>query len=288
MQKLSFTDHRRQLLANRYVYAVVSRRAKGLSIGVNLNINQFCNFDCPYCQVDRTQPNHQGIDVDVEIVLSELEHLLQLITRGELWQIAPFDTVQPGFDVVRDISISGDGEPTVCPQFADVVAGIGRLIQQYELTEVDFNVFSNATLFHKKKVQDGLMKLWQNGGRIWAKLDAGTQEWFERVNQSQVTLDVVLRNILWAGQQGEIVIQAMFHSFGDEKPSPLEIQTWQAHLQSLLQQGAQISWIQIYTTARKPAQEDVQPLSAAFLQNIGAQTRIALKAFPNLRITVSS
>ena len=56
MQELNFTDHRRQLLQNRYVYAVVSRRAKGLSIGINLNVDKICNFDCPYCQVDRTVP----------------------------------------------------------------------------------------------------------------------------------------------------------------------------------------------------------------------------------------
>ena len=55
-RRLDFKDHRRDLGENRYVYAVVSRRARGLSIGVNLNPDKVCNFDCPYCQVDRTTP----------------------------------------------------------------------------------------------------------------------------------------------------------------------------------------------------------------------------------------
>ena len=46
-RRLDFTDHRRDLGENRYVYAVVSRRAGGLSIGVNLNPDKVCNFDCP-------------------------------------------------------------------------------------------------------------------------------------------------------------------------------------------------------------------------------------------------
>ena len=47
-RRLDFKDHRRELDANRYVYAVVSRRARGLSIGVNINPDKACNFACPY------------------------------------------------------------------------------------------------------------------------------------------------------------------------------------------------------------------------------------------------
>ena len=116
MQKLNFTDHRRQLLQNRYVYAVVSRRAKGLSIGINLNVDKICNFDCPYCQVDRTIPltdtqklvKKEG--VDVLRVQSELVHLFSLLSSGELWSVAPFNTAAIEMQVLRDVSISGDGE----------------------------------------------------------------------------------------------------------------------------------------------------------------------------------
>ncbi|MFZ5476872.1 MAG: radical SAM protein, partial [Myxococcota bacterium] len=72
---LDFADHRRDLGSNRYVYAVVSRRARGLSIGVNLNPDKVCNFDCPYCPVDRTTPGAPP-DVDVDVLAGELDRLL--------------------------------------------------------------------------------------------------------------------------------------------------------------------------------------------------------------------
>ena len=48
-----FQDHPRSFEANRYVYPVLSRRAGGISIGVNLNVDKVCNFHCVYCQVSR-------------------------------------------------------------------------------------------------------------------------------------------------------------------------------------------------------------------------------------------
>jgi hypothetical protein len=58
--------------ANVYVYPVISRRAGGLSIGVNLNPDKVCNFDCPYCQVDRTTPGGPT-RVEVADLVDELE-----------------------------------------------------------------------------------------------------------------------------------------------------------------------------------------------------------------------
>ena len=49
-------DHPRTHAGNRYVYPVISRRAGGLSIGINLSADKLCNFHCIYCQVDRGEP----------------------------------------------------------------------------------------------------------------------------------------------------------------------------------------------------------------------------------------
>ena len=78
---LDFKDHRRELDQNRYVYAVVSRRARGLSIGVNLNTDKLCNFDCPYCQVDRRTPGGPSA-IDVAVLVGELERLLDRVASG--------------------------------------------------------------------------------------------------------------------------------------------------------------------------------------------------------------
>src|SRR5688572_28859968 len=110
MRVLDFADHRRDLGANRYVYAVVSRRARGLSIGVNLNPDKVCNFDCPYCQVDRTTPGGSP-EIVVPELRAELDQMLDL-ARGDLWSIPPFDTAAPALRRVADIAFAGDGEPT--------------------------------------------------------------------------------------------------------------------------------------------------------------------------------
>ena len=47
------TDHPRLFQGNKFVYPVLSRRSRGISVGVNLNPDKVCNFDCIYCQVDR-------------------------------------------------------------------------------------------------------------------------------------------------------------------------------------------------------------------------------------------
>src|SRR6516162_6780926 len=113
-------DHRRDFENNRYVYAVVSRRSKGVSIGLNLNPDKICNFDCVYCQVDRRTPATVR-DVDVPRLLDELEGMLDLVVSGELFEIERFAQTPPALRRLNDIAFSGDGEPTTCPEFLEIV-----------------------------------------------------------------------------------------------------------------------------------------------------------------------
>ena len=65
-------------LDNRYIYIVVSPRARGLSIELNLNPDKFCNFDCDYCEVSR-QANAPAIELNVEQLQQELEQTLHYV-----------------------------------------------------------------------------------------------------------------------------------------------------------------------------------------------------------------
>src|SRR5215472_4428735 len=103
-------DHRRTFEENLYVYAVVSRRSKGVSIGVNLNPDKVCNFDCVYCQVDRTTPPVVR-DVDVPRLLEELEEMLDLVLSGRLFEMGHFQGTPAALRRLNDIAFSGDGEP---------------------------------------------------------------------------------------------------------------------------------------------------------------------------------
>src|SRR5687768_13893906 len=106
-----FTLHSRNWQTNRYVYPVISRRSQGLSIGVNLNPDKICNFDCIYCCVDRTEMPGK-LDVDLDVLRDELDHLVDFAASGEIWKTPPFDQAAPALRRINDIAFSGDGEPT--------------------------------------------------------------------------------------------------------------------------------------------------------------------------------
>ncbi|MGB9625323.1 MAG: radical SAM protein, partial [Phycisphaerae bacterium] len=76
VMKQAFASHARDWRQNYYVYPVLSRRAHGVSIGVNLNPDKACNFDCIYCQVDRTVPPAVR-KVDVAVLRRELDEMLR-------------------------------------------------------------------------------------------------------------------------------------------------------------------------------------------------------------------
>src|SRR3984893_12299329 len=83
------TLHERTFQTNRFVYPVLSRRSGGISIGVNLNPDKVCNFDCIYCQVDRTRQSETRF-VALEELLIELETMLDLVTTGALFEVPRF------------------------------------------------------------------------------------------------------------------------------------------------------------------------------------------------------
>jgi wyosine [tRNA(Phe)-imidazoG37] synthetase (radical SAM superfamily) len=272
MHRLTFADHRRSLLQNRYIYAVVSRRAKGLSIGINLNPDKSCNFDCPYCQVDRSILGGERT-VDVDILVDELTHLLSMVQEGTIWQIPPFDTADEKMRVVRDISFAGDGEPCSSPQFSEAIVRVGEVCMQFSLPSVRYQLLSNATLFHKPHIQQALSQFWSDGGMVWGKLDAGTPEWFARVDGTHFPFDKILKNLLWAGKQVPITLQCMFHRFGDEGPSLYEQNQWAERIRELIEKGASIALVQVYSTARKPSDVQVHSLSRDELEGIAAIAR---------------
>jgi pyruvate-formate lyase-activating enzyme len=270
MRRLDFRDHRRTLDDNRYVYAVVSRRSGGLSIGVNLNPDKVCNFACPYCQVDRTTPGGDR-RVDVARLEEELGHLLGLVRDGALWDVPPFDTAAPEHRRVNDIAFAGDGEPTSSAAFADAVAAVARLRDAFDLPAVELQLLTNATLFQRPAVWAGLERLHAAGGRIVAKLDAGTEPYFHLVDGTTLPLQRVLDNLRDAGRAFGVTLQCMFLSWEGQGPSDAELDAWAGRIGWLLEQGARVDLVQVYSVARTPADPRVGPLPLPRLLEIAAR-----------------
>ena len=117
-----FQTHSRSFEDNRFVYAVVSRRSGGVSIGVNLNPEKYCNFDCVYCQVDRTIHGGKVLRrIDLPQLADELDEMVDLIVSGRLFESPRFSTTPAEYRRLNDIAMSGDGEPTASPIFDEVV-----------------------------------------------------------------------------------------------------------------------------------------------------------------------
>ena len=267
-RRLDFKDHRRELDENRYIYAVVSRRADGLSIGVNLNPDKVCNFDCPYCQVDRTTPGGPA-RVAVGDLVAELEDLIERVS-GDLWTTPPFDTVAPELRRVADIAFAGDGEPTTPPEFP-AAARAARETRDRLAPGVPLRLLTNATLFHRERVRAGLAEF----DELWCKLDAGTEAYFQVVDGTRLPFQRILDNLLLVARERPIVIQSLLLTLDGVGPGDAEISAWVERMREIVARGGRLDHVQVYTVARKPSDPRCGPLDGARLEAIAAAARAA-------------
>ena len=281
-QKNIYTDHSRDWKDNLYVYPVISRRSAGLSIGVNLNPDKACNFDCIYCQVDRSTPG-KARGVDLAILRRELDHMLNLAATGAIYSDLRFGAVPAELRQLKDIAISGDGEPTTCPQFLEAVQLAADLKHKYGLEDAKLVLITDACYLNKPNVRRALEILDKNQGEMWAKLDAGTEEYYQMINRPNFPLTHVLENILAAAQTRPVVIQALFMQVHGEPPPQTEIEAFCERLNNITAQGGRIKLVQVYTIARNPAEGYVASLSREQVDLISdtvrAETRLAVESY---------
>jgi wyosine [tRNA(Phe)-imidazoG37] synthetase (radical SAM superfamily) len=267
-------DHRRQWRDYLYVYPVISRRARGLSIGVNLNPDKRCNFACPYCQIDRRKRRSLKY-VDLIKMGQELATALDEAMSGRLWHERPFDTVKPALRRINDIAFSGDGEPTCVPNFDKAVEIAAAAKKAALCNDVKLVVITNATALDQPQVQNALPILDVNNGEIWAKLDAGSEDYFQSVNRPcpGLTLDKIVLDIASIARARPVVIQTLFFRMRDQGPSAQEIAAYCGRLRSITGSGGRIKLVQLHTIARKPAQSWVTALPDRELDAIANTVR---------------
>lgn len=266
------TQHQRTFEGNRFVYPVLSRRSKGLSIGVNLNPDKICNFDCIYCQVDRRTESETRF-VETEAYFAELEEMLDLCASGEIFRTAKFTDTPPHLRRVNDIAFSGDGEPTTYKNFDTLIERSAEIKRRHGLDDVKMVLITNATMFHRPHVQRGLEILDANQGEIWAKLDAGTEHYYKTIERTKIPFQRVLDNLLLAARMRPIVIQSMFLKLLGVGPTVEEIAAYCNRLSEIVDAGGELKLVQVYTVARRPAESIVSPLEDAEVDAIAEQVR---------------
>jgi wyosine [tRNA(Phe)-imidazoG37] synthetase (radical SAM superfamily) len=270
--KLLYEDHARHFETSRFVYPVLSRRSGGISLGVNLNPDKICNFDCIYCQVDRTRQS-ETMFVETTALLEELDHSLRLITSGDIYRTDKFRQTPELLRRLNDIAFSGDGEPTTYRNFDQIIAACAGAKRRHGLDDVKMVLITNASMFHREHVQRGLALLDANQGEIWAKLDAGTDEYYHLVERTPIPFRQILDNITAAARVRPIVIQALFMRIHGEPPSAAEQEAFCDRLNEVAAAGGRIKLVQIYTVARPPAESFVTALSDAEVDAIAARVR---------------
>ncbi|MBS0207479.1 MAG: radical SAM protein [Planctomycetes bacterium] len=277
-----FSAHPRRFEANRFVYPVLSRRSGGVSIGINLNPDKVCNFDCIYCQVNRVEKGETDF-VDLPALLAELDEMLDLVTSGALFAEGKWAATPAPLRRLNDIAFSGDGEPTTHRNFDEVVAAVAERKRTRGLDQVKLVLITNASMFHRPAVQRGLAILDANQGEIWAKLDAGTESYYRQIERTSIPFQQILDNITAAARVRPLVIQALFMRIDGHGPSAAEQQAFCDRLNEVIAAGGKLSLVQVYTVARPPAERNVSSLSDAEVDELSAlvrrQTGLPVAAF---------
>lgn len=261
----------RNFLNNRFVYVVVSPRAHGLSVGINMNPDKHCNFNCVYCEVNRDLPARDR-HLDVPLMIQELDHVLALAAEGRLHGLPGFQSLPPELLQLRHVALSGDGEPTLCPVFREAVQAIVHLRALSKYPFFKLVLVSNATCLDTPAVQAGLHTFTPQD-ELWLKLDGGTRAYLDRINRPGVPLDRVLENILLVGRSRPVFIQSLFPLFNGEEPSAEEIDQFVLRLRELMDGGARIALVQIYSAMRPTMHPECGHLSLRSLSRIAHTVR---------------
>jgi len=272
-------DHRRVWRDFDYCYPVISRRSHGLSLGVNLNPDKICNFDCVYCEVDRITPAKRK-DLDLDLLERELGLLLDLATDGRIYEVPPFDSARPEHRQLNDIAFSGDGEPTTAREFPEVIARIARLKARRGLEAVKLVLITDSSRLQAPEVVEGLGTLMAHQGEIWAKLDAGTEAYYREIDRSAIPFGRILDNLLATARRWPIVIQTLFLSWKGRGPDEAELKAYCERLKHIQSEGGQLQAIQLYTVARPTPEPEARPLGRLPMDAIAASLRAQLPGLP--------
>ncbi len=276
---LATTDHRRDSAGLTYVYPVVSRRAGGVSVGINLNPNNACNWRCIYCQVPRLKRG-PAPSIDLGRLEDELRGFIAELQRGDFMQ----KQVPAEARRIADLAFSGNGEPTSSPCFVEAIELAGRVLQEAGLREsVPIRLITNGSLLGWRRVQEGVRRLGELGGEVWFKVDAGTAEGFRRINGVELSPESVARNLRRCARLCRTWVQTCLFALDGAGPNAQEIDAYVALLDNA--GAASLAGVHLYGIARQPMQPEGPRLSrlpaadmeavAGRLRQIGLNVRIS-------------
>ena len=256
-----------------YVYPVVSRRAGGVSLGVNLNPTNACNWACVYCQVPNlvrgTAP-----PVNLAQLETELRSMLNDIVHGDFMQTQVSEDMRR----LNDIALSGNGEPTSAREFAAVIHLIGTLLAEFGLLGIKLVLITNGSLIDRKPVQAGLCAMAGLNGEVWFKLDSATATGMRATNQTRIAPEKAFERLRSAAGLCPTWLQTCMFALDGAAPSDAEQQAYLNLVRRIREEKIPVQGVLLYGLARpsmQPQAPRLAALPAAWLEDFAGRIRAA-------------
>ncbi len=268
-QYLSIHDHSRELSGLKYIYSVISRRAGGLSIGVNLNVNNACNWQCIYCEIPNlTRGSPPPIELDV--LEDELRFFLHEIIHGDYME----KNVAIDDRHLKDIAFSGNGEPTSAEEFPQIILIVKKVLEEFNLLhKIKLRLITNGSLMHQSPVIKSVEMLKEINGEVWFKVDAVTEESIQIINQVNLKRHQILERLKNCATACPTFVQTCIFSIDGKNPSEKDID---AYVQLMSEIKSDIQGVHIYGLARPSLQPQAKRLgriSEEVLEGIAKKLR---------------
>ncbi|MDH4284998.1 MAG: radical SAM protein, partial [Gallionellaceae bacterium] len=238
----------------------------GVSVGINLNTNNACNWRCIYCQVPDL---HLGSapPVDLALLEQELRGFMHQLLHGDFMQCH----VPEGMRRINDIAISGNGEPASAAEFPQVIELIARLRSELELPpSIKLVLITNGSLMHRETALQGLRLLAQSNGEVWFKLDRASATEMQRINNTNISLDKVRENLAASIRLCPTWLQTCWFALDDTPPSVKDEDDYLNFLAGLLRDNIRPQGVLLYTLARPSLQPEAPRLAALTAQQMEA------------------
>ena len=263
-QYLSIHDHSRELSGLKYIYSVISRRAGGLSIGINLNVNNACNWQCIYCEIPNLTRGSPP-PIELNVLENELRLFLHDIIHGDYMErhVAIEDRH------LKDIAFSGNGEPTSAAEFPQVILIVKKILQEFDLLhKIKIRLITNGSLMHEASVLKSIEMLEEINGEVWFKVDAATEETIKTVNQVNLKPNQILERLLNTANICPTFVQTCIFMINGKSPDDKDIN---AYIELINKAKKIIKGVHLYGLARpslQPRARDLGRISEQVLKNI--------------------
>lgn len=270
--RLTVTDHDRDVAGLTYVYPVVSRRAGGVSIGINLNPNNACNWRCVYCQVPNLVKGAAPV-IDEAQLDAELRGLLAQV-QSSAWLRE--HVAEPQYRRLVDVAFSGNGEPTTSHQLDAIVARVLAILHELGLGSLNKVLITNGSMMHRADVRQAVQRLGEAGGEVWFKLDRATAQGRRAINDAASSPQAARERLRACAARCRTRIQTCMVAIDGRPPAESELVAYLEFLAAELQAGTPIADVLLYGLARPSMQPGAERLSAVptpWLEDFGARIR---------------